>query len=126
MSSTYRVLCLSHDPAITVDEEFRNWDDATEAIEAKRIGHDQCDLVIGRYSYPLVEIACLGGRAEGRCNSYHTTFKREDPQWLLLMRESLAGDATSSAFGVAESISRRGCWSRQRLDRLRHELADAS
>ena len=51
MSSTYYVLCLSHDPAITVnDSGYSSPEAAEEAIRDRASGHEACDLMIGRYS----------------------------------------------------------------------------
>jgi hypothetical protein len=62
MSSTYRFLCLSHAPAIVVESwETSNRDQAVGLAErrasAMELGeHRGCRLVVGRYSYPLVEV----------------------------------------------------------------------
>jgi hypothetical protein len=56
VSSTYRVLCLSHDPAIVAADDFQRPEQAEEAIrDGMTNGHEHCDLMIGRYSYPLVD-----------------------------------------------------------------------
>ena len=56
MSSTYRVLCLSHDPAIVAADDYQRPETAEAAITEGIAEHAGCDLVIGRYSYPLVEL----------------------------------------------------------------------
>ena len=61
MSSTYRIICLSHDPAFILDFESQH----REAVEqVSTTGdtlyrHENCDLVAGRFSYPLIEVGCF-------------------------------------------------------------------
>lgn len=60
MSSTYRVLCVSHNPAIDTGVECHSsqYDDkyALEMLSEASKQHPECDLIIGRYSYPLIQI----------------------------------------------------------------------
>ena len=52
MSSSYAVLCLSHDPAvIAADSEWNRPEQAEQAIRDGIASHEHCDLLIGRYSY---------------------------------------------------------------------------
>lgn len=67
MSSTYRAICLSHDPGLMLDHpetssvhEIEDWVSRSRR-EHYWPGHERCDLVAGRYSYPLVEVFCPGG-----------------------------------------------------------------
>lgn len=53
MSSTYRILCVSHDPALTTGSDYNSPEAAEAAIRLGVNGHPTCDLLIGRYSYPL-------------------------------------------------------------------------
>lgn len=67
MSSDFHLICLSHNPAIRLDiswhsgangrivAEHEMMNPAASAHEEVR-RHAQCDLIIGEYSYPLVEI----------------------------------------------------------------------
>lgn len=65
MSSRYRIICLSHTPALEVEEGWTSLGDAAEAL-ATGCGsaepHRVCDVVIGEYSYPLVDLHCPPGR----------------------------------------------------------------
>lgn len=62
MSSTFRFLCLSHHPAITIDAwETQTRDEAVGLAERRAtadplVAHRDCLLAVGRYSYPLVEV----------------------------------------------------------------------
>lgn len=74
MSSTYRVICLSHDPGLTVpDPETQDhaliemWLRRGSAVRDQRLpGHGRCDLVAGRFSYPMIEVFCPGGTPDPR------------------------------------------------------------
>ncbi|MFJ4682023.1 hypothetical protein [Streptomyces sp. NPDC088789] len=92
MSSNYSVLCLSHDPAIIVhDPGFNRPQQAEAAIRDGIAGHEHCNLVIGRYSYPLIELGCPRSAdlprdlrpAVVRC--YHGSTEWIDKDWLLLL-----------------------------------------
>lgn len=63
MSSTYRFLCLAHDPAIEIGDrlETQHRDEAMSLAEQRDhpVGfgdHQGCRLLVGRFSYPLVEV----------------------------------------------------------------------
>lgn len=62
MSSTYRVLCLAHDPAITIDGwESQSPDEVVGLLERRDTAeqlaqHRGCPLAVGRYSYPLIQV----------------------------------------------------------------------
>ena len=79
MSSTYRGICLNHLPALEFPEDslFQN---LGELIEVWQIGarsergmtgqyeihsHARCDVMFGRYSYPLIEVYCPPNVAHG-------------------------------------------------------------
>lgn len=128
MSSTYRILCLSHDPAIPI--ETPGWNRPTPAEEAIRIGitgHEQCDLMIGRYSYPLVELGCP--RSADRPDSlrpdvlrcYHGSTIWTDTEWLLLL--AAAYQSTDPAMREAIKAGSHTCLPWERLRRLRAELS---
>jgi hypothetical protein len=127
VSSTYRILCLSHDPAITVnDPGYNRAEDAERAIRERPTDHEHCDLVIGRYSAAFVELGCPTSRGQPehlrpsllRC--YHGGTKWTDMDWLLL----LAAAYQSTDPGVQKAITdgRHGCLPWERLRRLRAEL----
>lgn len=127
MSSTYHVLCVSHDPAIVVDGE--GWNTAAEAVE--RAGdpgrfndmaeHVNCDLLVGRYSYPLVEVGCPPReKSVTGCMHLHAQWVTVD--WVRLLAASLDAESGSLRAAVEELTQRHRCWSRQRVERLRSEL----
>lgn len=117
MSSNYRVLCLSHDPAILVDSDAEGSSYAVGAEireEALHTTHAACDLVVGRYSYPLIEVRCFGS-----FHCFHST-PRDWPNItlaLILSAYRLGGPISELAQKAA-----RNCWPPTRLYRLSKEL----
>ena len=122
MSSTYYVLCLSHDPAITVnDPGYNRPEDAEEAIRDRPTGHEHCDLMIGRYSYPLVELGCPPSRDQPTqlgCTHGGTTWT--DAKWLRLL--AAAYQTADPAVQKTVGDGRHWCLPWERLRRLRVEL----
>jgi hypothetical protein len=128
MSSTYRILCLSHDPAIATEDEFSTAGDAERAVADGVDGHPGCDLLIGRYSYPLVEVGCPPTTIERpgrhRC-SIHASTVWADVAWLrVLAAVYQAGDERLQALAVESSLTHPTLrhWPWERLRRLRGEL----
>lgn len=119
MSSTYRPICLNHNPAIVLDPELTYDEAKTLGTRDRFQGHEQCDLVIGRYSYPMVEVACLGRDFPGPtgCKSYHGGIQWTDRSWLRLL---LAAAPSIDAELLRPLFA--GCWPLERLERLRVEL----
>lgn len=125
MSSTYRVLCLSHDPAVIAADGDWNRREMAEAAIAEGIeDHGNCDLMIGRYSYPLVSLGCPSSAPKrdghaGRCCHRDTLWI--DSAWLRLLlvaqREAMQG-----VIRVAADAAGSRCWTPARLERLRNEL----
>lgn len=114
MSSSYRAICLSHTPALVVEEpEWQTMDVALAGFAAGVPGHSSCDLLLGRYSYPLVEVCCPRGHGGG---IHHHSDRWVDASWLRLML--LAGPEAAKTARVS------GCWTFDRVDRLRAELLD--
>lgn len=126
MSSTYRILCLSHDPAVAAGSE---WNTAAEAVERAsdpgRFGdmaeHVSCDLLVGRYSYPLVEVGCPP-REKSATGCMHLHAQWVSVEWTRLLAASLDAEAGPLRAAVEELTQRCRCWSRQRVERLRSEL----
>lgn len=115
MSSTYRFLCLSHDPALVVDGwESQRRDEAVGLAERRDTAeqladHHGCRLVVGRYSYPLIEV-----------------YEPRTRQWAdadLLRLIAASWDAGVPADVFAPYL-RRG-WDRGVIDLLRAELGIA-
>jgi hypothetical protein len=122
VSSTYNAICLSHDPGIVLGPDF-TYEEANSLKSRDRLtGHETCDIVIGRYSYPLVEAACLGRQLPGPtgCKGYHSGVEWIDRDWLRLLAA-----ATTPPNSVDPELLRplvQGCWPLERLHRLRGEL----
>ncbi|MFJ2004756.1 hypothetical protein [Streptomyces chartreusis] len=124
MSSTYYLLCVSHDPAISVnDSGYNRPEEAEAAVGQQDAVHSQCDLLIARHSGALIEIGCPQSypRREGahQCPGHGRT-EWIDWEWLRL----LAVAYQSSDEQVRQTATDRGfsCWSWERLRRLRGEL----
>jgi hypothetical protein len=119
VSSTYRVLCLSHDPAIIVTDEWEplEWNNEDEPIAAvaKRLGslasHAKCDLMVGAYSTPLVQVACPPNEKH-----WHKEPVWMDANWLKLMAAAMIepNDAVNTVLDRFH-----GCWNPERVRRLR-------
>lgn len=121
MSSTYRVLCLSHDPA-TAHGRHDTAEEALDAIAAGLEQHPDCDLLVGRYAYALVEVACPASRDQRhtpRCLAHG------GPKWAGSDLLRLLVVVYQSPDGVARAAARCNafrCWTERRLHRLRIEL----
>lgn len=118
MSSSYYILCVSHDPAMTA-RDCGTAEDAAAAIRAGIEGHLECDLVIEEVSGGLVEIGCPPGvRPQTQCR--HTDVEWMDVDWLRLLGR--AYESTDSAVADATRRGRFLCWPRDRVRRLRYSL----
>jgi hypothetical protein len=124
MSSTYRLLCLSHDPAIEAHPLSDGWHTRAEAEQAAVDvvpNHEGCDILIMRYSGDLVEVGCPN--RPGHAGSYHphivvwadVTLIR----FLALAQRAPEGTPERQ---LADRPPLPGCWKPERLHRIRHEL----
>lgn len=127
MSSTYRILCLSHDPALIIETpDWNRPEQAEQAIQTGIEGHHTCDLMIGRYSYPLVGLGCprSADRPEhlrpGVLRCYHGRTMWTDKDWLLLL--TAAYQSSDPAIHEAVKAGSHSCLPWERLRRLRDEL----
>lgn len=123
MSSTYRILCLSHDPALT----FGEYDSPAEAEQAIRDGldeHPRCDLLIGRFSYPLIEVGCPSsvGRDSAARDRHHIHGGTQwvDVAWLRVL--AAVHESGTEQMKALTGDSHLRCWQQDRLSRLRDEL----
>jgi hypothetical protein len=139
MSSTYRILCLSHDPAIELAPEWSGptgqsgWAAAIAAAadpasDERLAEHVACDLLVGRYSYPLIEVACPPTNHRdvrhfhGPGGGTHSVEYWVDADWLRLL--TLARESADE--NMAALLRRHRfvfCWTPTRLNRLRDHLA---
>jgi hypothetical protein len=141
VSSAYRLLCVSHSPAITLEGE---WHSGLQGYTGRALaeraashrepidieGHEHCDLLIGRYSYPLVEVGCPGivpgasadaqPKIHGR-TCFHRGVEWVDSQWLALMLRASAEIASAPPLAEALALLPR-CWRPSRIEALRGEL----
>lgn len=119
MSSTYRVICASHTPALEIlAPDWTSPGDVVYAAfnrEAELPEHVGCLLYVGEYSYPLVEVACAGGPDSG-CS--HLNVEWQDVDALRLVLYGLDAAKNSPLREAARSLA-RGCWSPDRLALLR-------
>lgn len=145
MSSRYAMLCFSHDPALEFldGDDFQSGNGGRERIEALALsrdpehmqGHEKCDLLIGRYSYPLIEVGCPGAQpidspVPRRC--VHRDVVWIEIEWLrLLFAVHRLWDTTSGPLDedfsrMADAANvltrRRPCWTSERLTRIAHLL----
>lgn len=122
MSSTYGLICLNHEPAIEFGDRESVYDPEPMIAAAKypadheaASGHERCDLVVARYSYPIVEILCpgKGERALG-CRWHDKPVGISDDHMRLLIAAYQSSDVPD---WVTEPFSSR-CWKRDRVLRL--------
>lgn len=118
MSSTYRIFCLSHDPALETDVEFQvggtnNPAASKRAAETPVPGHEHCDLIIAQYSGGLIALS--------DSTKWHADWVEKD--WLRLLYAAhldLVAHGDAMPGPVVERLSR--AWPRERLHRLRDLL----
>jgi len=126
VSSIYRVLCLSHDPAIAADTEYSSRADAEAAVRNGVPDHSTCDLMIGRYSYPLVELGCPGNVPGDHQPGARTCFHHRDARWIGVEWVRLLAYAQQQPEGSplrqATADVHFACFPPERLHRLRLEL----
>lgn len=134
MSSAYHILCLSHDPAICLDGDQDYTPNALSALAAaagiasqdphagrpafveQLARHAHCDLLVGRYSSPLVDVACPGVRPHCPTGHRHDSDTWTRAGWLRLLH---------AAHQRGDDVARLGlpsCWTKQRVLRLGREL----
>lgn len=133
MSSVYRVLCLSHNPAmLSSDYESDNPGLAHLSLaNARQTDHPHCDLVIGRYSYPLIEVTCYGTSSSNAAypGCTHAHPQRWDASFLALLLfvyQSPLAKTSSPTSNKTLRIARKaaqGCWPSNRLTTLANELS---
>lgn len=124
MSSQYKIWCLSHNPAViawgddcsdraVVIDKAAALTNGTEESQQ----HKGCDLVVGRYSYPLIEVICLGCRTAG----YHVQPIEWQADTLRLILIGMRAEVSTVTYPIATEAGRI-CWNFERLNRLRLQL----
>lgn len=124
MSSSYYLLCLNHDPAITIAGPFNDPELPLRMI-AERAGqglddHPECDLLIGKYSGSLIEVCCPGD-AGPRATHRHPRPEWLDADWLRLLLAIQSEPLSNEARGRVAKFA-AACWYQRRVIRLRREL----
>jgi len=108
-----------------LEQEYTGPDGRAKAEGAVLIGfadHPGCDLLIGAYSYPLVEIGCPD-RSAGHPGGYHPhETKWVDATWIKLLALAQRAPEGSPERQLANRPPMPGCWRPERLYRLRYEL----
>lgn len=125
MSSTYQVICVEHAPALIVGDEYTSPSDALRAASApgrypELEYHKRCDLLVGRFSYPLIQVACPGFRGESPSVSPANTCKYHgasydnwtEVAWLRLLYDAIKDSEDVHQYRVP------ACWTRNRVIRL--------
>lgn len=127
MSSTYDVLCLSHDPATRATEDAPSAEEALSWAAHGFAEHPTCDLLVARYSGGLIELGCPGMGAELRRGGHPSGWHR-DAIWaeaglLRVAAAVIETEADGHADVIGQALKRMPmCWTVQRLHRLRHVL----
>ena len=128
MSNSYRILCLSHDPAIILEPD---WTDIAPALataydpaEHIEIAHHAgCDLLIGAWNNGLAAFGC-----PPRLDPLHRP-THIHPEWINvdMMRVLVAAYETALPAPDLTGALKRipACWSSDRLHRLRELLRPA-
>lgn len=123
MSSSYHVLCLSHDPSIRVAGDYNRPGEAEDFIRDGDHQHTDCDLLIARVSGALVELGCPPTGDEFRRHQYQCSRHHETSwggaNWLRVL--ALAQRAECLPPALLDKYTFR-CWPNVRLHRLREEL----
>ena len=126
VSSTYSLICLSHDPAIEVYDITHGHRDEALAAALSHPEHPHCDIAVARYSGALVEVACLPGSPElplrHRGHSgWHRDAEWVDAVWLkaLILALDYAPEDARKAVGLPFAAH---CWPPDRVNRLRPVL----
>lgn len=116
MSSDYHLLCLDHEPALVIpgheyDNPFAAIQVAADPMAWDTGGHGSCDLLVGRYSASLAEIACPRCETHGpRADTWI------EVGWLRLLHAAYSRGDDLSGYRLPR------CWTRVRVLRLSREL----
>lgn len=116
MSSTYYLLCMSHNPATTITElgdpeSIWRPDDLDKQ-------HPNCDFVITRLSGGLVEVGCPGVKCP---TGGHNSIQWAQADWLRILSYFEPDDPRPDLQKLFKRNTLQ-CWSYDRLYRLRYEL----
>jgi hypothetical protein len=122
VSSTYHPICLSHDPGNVLGQELTSRE-VPGFTRADVPGHANCDIVIGRWSGGLCELACLGKQIDGptACKTrHHRDAQWIDSDWLRLLAAATTPPNVIDDKVLWPIVAR--CWPLERVGRLWEEL----
>lgn len=120
MSSRYEAICLNHSPALAVESGWTSPAAALAAVETRTgdlAEHADCDLLIGRYSYPLIEVCCPPHQP-------HAEPRWIDAAWLrlTLAAYTIQRDAPAVNDAIERLANVARCWQPERIQGLRRLL----
>jgi len=130
MSSTYRGICLNHTPALAfpADSVYQDLHQFVAMIQAGKklatrdrtdtleiLAHAGCDVVVGAYSYPLVEVYCLPNLDHRHVRPEPFDAKALNELWHLLNSNRRA-DRREARRAMAAFPT--PCWGQDRLNML--------
>lgn len=116
MSSSYYVLCLSHAPALHLDQHYQTPAAAEQHIADGVGGHESCDLMIARVSGGLASIGCPARHC------YHGDTQWADVSWLRILGYAHR-EPDGSNIRAATSAPDLRCWTPDRMQRLGVQLS---
>lgn len=123
MSSSYHILCVSHDPGVYAAEDIREMNIA-DILQNGLKDHPFCDLLVLRRSGALVEVGCPGDFIQGRnseAKCRHNGLEWERVEWLRLLYYTQLNSPTTEFEKLRDNYTMR-CWNQNRIQRLRYEL----
>ena len=126
MSSSYHILCVSHDPGIYAIEDVRK-ERLEHFLTSSLEDHQHCDLLVLRRSGGLVEVGCPGTLIKDRNSDskcLHNEIKWERVEWLRLLRYTqMISPVEDPYLGKLRGHYEMRCWNHIRIHRLRLELS---
>lgn len=124
MSSTYRLLCVSHDPAIEAHPLSDGWHSRTDAERAAVdvvADHEHCDILIFRISGALVEVGCPN-RPGHAATCHPRIVVWADVALIRFLALAQRAPVGSPEQQLADRAPLPGCWRPERLTRIRDFL----
>jgi hypothetical protein len=126
VSSTYSILCLSHDPAVDAAEP-QGVEQASDMAAAGFDGHPTCDLLVARYSGGLIELGCVGMPDPPGGRRAHPGWHRDiiwaEAGLLRVAAAVIETEGDGHADVLTKALKRMPmCWTIERLHRLRNVL----
>lgn len=120
MSSSYQLLCLSHDPATYIMEIEDPSDLGLLNAISNDALHHSCDTLITRTSGGLSEVGCPGIKSD-QCGGHGSHMKWVEADILRLLYHT--HEYLREPFRDLLKTYTFRCWTEQRLIRLRYVLS---